>query len=277
MESTIDGLKIYYTEEGEGPQVVLLHGWGSNCDLYKELSHFLSKRYHVVAPNFPGCGSVTGNSDEPKESWSVSDYIRFTVHFTQQFIKSSDEKVIFFGHSHGGRVLIKMCGMEPGEAMKREIGIERLPFDIDKLVLVDSAGIVPVKTKAQLEKVKRYKTYKAILSTPVMKTLFPGQLEKLQSHNGSVDYRSASPMMRQCMVKVVNEDERDYMPNIKSSTLLIWGVNDTATPIADGEYMEKHIPGSGLVRIERAGHFSFLDQQLLFLKVIGSFLNVPFN
>ena len=277
MECKIDGLNISYTEEGDGPLVVMLHGWASNCDLYKDVSHFLSKRYHVVAPNFPGCGSVSGNSDEPGRPWDVNDYIKFTVSFTKKFVKSSDEKVIFFGHSHGGRVIIKMCGLCEGSAMKKEIGIEKLPFIPDKLVLIDSAGIVPVKTARQLRRIKRYKTYKSILSTPLMKTLFPGQLEKLQSHSGSVDYRSASPIMRQCMVKVVNEDERDYMPSIKASTLLVWGVNDTATPIADGEYMEKHILGSGLVRIENAGHFSFLDQKFLFLKVTGSFLNVPLS
>ena len=274
MECTIEGLKIYYTEEGEGPLVVLLHGWASNCDLYKGVSDFLSKKYHVVAPNFPGCGSAVGNSDEPPIPWSVDDYIRFTVSFTKKFVKSDDEKVIFFGHSHGGRVLIKMCGLEKGEMMKREIGCEKLPFSVDKLVLIDSAGIVPEKTKAQLGRIKRYKTYKSILSTPLMKALFPGELERLQSRHGSVDYRSASPMMRSCMVKVVNEDEREYMQNIKAQTLLIWGQNDTATPIADGEFMEKHIPGSGLVRIENAGHFSFLDKQFTFLKVIGSFLEV---
>lgn len=274
MECMIDGLKIYYTEEGSGPLVVLLHGWASNCDLYKDLSHFLAAGYHVVAPNFPGCGSTTGCSDEPRSAWDVNDYIRFTIAFTKQFVKSRDEKVIFFGHSHGGRVLIKMCGLRPGDSMREAVGVTELPFIPDKLVLIDSAGIVPVKSPEQLRKIKRYKSYKAVLSTPVMRKLFPGQLEKLQSRHGSVDYRSASPMMRQCMVKVVNEDVREYMPEIKASTLLIWGVDDKATPLSDGEYMEKNIPGSGLVKVEKAGHFSFLDQPLLFMKVAGSFLGV---
>ena len=277
MECTVDGLKISYMEEGNGPLIVLLHGWASNCDLYKGLSHFLAKKYHVVAPNFPGCSSVTGSSDEPENAWGVNDYIRFTVEFTKRFVVSNDEKVIFFGHSHGGRVLIKMCGLRAGEEMQKAIGITELPFVPDKLVLADSAGIVPKRSPGQLRKIKRYKAYKAILSTPLMQTLFPGQLERLQSHQGSADYRSASPMMRQCMVKVVNEDESGYMSAIRVPTLLIWGVNDTATPIADGEFMEKHIPGSGLVRVEKAGHFSFLDQPYVFMKVAGSFLDVPVN
>ena len=52
--------------------------------------------------------------------------------------------------------------------------------------------------------------------------------------------------MRQCLVKAVNEDLTDHLPNIKADTLLIWGDMDTATPLSDGRLMEKLIPSAGL-------------------------------
>ena len=52
--------------------------------------------------------------------------------------------------------------------------------------------------------------------------------------------------MRQSMVKVVNEDVREYLPRIEAETLLVWGDQDRDTPLSDGKLMEGMIPGSGL-------------------------------
>ena len=62
------------------------------------------------------------------------------------------------------------------------------------------------------------------------------------------------------------------MPFIKAPSLLIWGENDTATPISDARIMEKLIPDAGLVSFKGAGHYSFLDNPAQFKAVIRSFL-----
>ena len=279
MEMTYKGLRVDYLEAGEGPLVVLLHGWGSNKELYQPLMNTLAVKYRVVAPDMPGFGK----SEEPQDSWSVDDYCDFVEEFVQWMLKSDssegvrkqtgavivsepstgqEKKVILAGHSHGGRVLIKL------------LGGRELPFEVSKLILIDSAGLVPEKTPEQLRKIKRYKMGKKLLSLPPVKLLFPNALEKFQSKSGSADYRSASPIMRQSMVKVVNEDVREYLDKIKTETLLVWGDKDTATPLSDGKYMESKIPGSGLAVLPGAGHFSFLDNQYQFLAVMKSFLGV---
>ena len=74
------------------------------------------------------------------------------------------------------------------------------------------------------------------------------------------------------MSRVVNEDLCHLMPEIKAPTLLIWGTNDTATPLADAKKMEKLIPGASLVAFEGAGHYSFLDRPAQFAAVLRSFL-----
>ena len=81
-------------------------------------------------------------------------------------------------------------------------------------------------------------------------------------------------MMRQTLVKVVNEDLTPLLSEIKQNTLLIWGENDTATPLSDGQLMEKLIKNSGLVTLKNAGHYSFLEQQFIFNKVISSFMKL---
>jgi pimeloyl-ACP methyl ester carboxylesterase len=55
---------------------------------------------------------------------------------------------------------------------------------------------------------------------------------------------------------------------------MIWGEKDTATPLSDGHLMEKLIPGSGLVVLKNAGHYSFLDDPYTFRRVLYSFLKI---
>ena len=78
--------------------------------------------------------------------------------------------------------------------------------------------------------------------------------------------------MRAILSKCVNEDLCHLMPRIKASTLLFWGENDTATPLSDAKRMEKLIPDAGLVTVAGAGHFSFLENPVLFERVLKSFL-----
>ena len=80
-------------------------------------------------------------------------------------------------------------------------------------------------------------------------------------------------MMRAILSKVVNEDLKSVMPKIACPTLLIWGANDTATPLADAKIMEKLIPDAGLVSFDGVGHYSFLENPYQFAAVLKSFLS----
>lgn len=74
------------------------------------------------------------------------------------------------------------------------------------------------------------------------------------------------------MVKVVNEDLKAVLPKIQCPVLLLWGKNDTATPLRDAHIMEKLIPDAGLVVFDDAGHYSFLDKPYEFNTVLQNFL-----
>lgn len=254
MTKNINGLNINYVCEGEGELVLLLHGWGSNITLFNSMISLLSSKYKVIAPDMPGFGE----SDEPTEPWEVDDYVDFILEFLKEF---EFDKITLLGHSFGGRVIIKMNSRD-------------LPFEIEKVILVDSAGVKPKKTLKQKIKQRLYKMFKWILTLSIITKLFPNALENLRKRNGSADYNAASPIMRQTLVKVVNEDLTELMPNVKCPTLLVWGKNDDATPLSDGELMEKLMPESALVSFENAGHYSFLEQQNRFLRVLASFMNI---
>lgn len=154
---------------------------------------------------------------------------------------------------------------------------DSVPFEIKNIVLIDSAGIMPKSSFSQKMKVKRYKVLKKILNMKVVYALFPELIDDWRSRQGSADYRNASPMMRQCLVMAVNEDLTELLPKVKQDTLLIWGDKDTATPITDAKLMEDKIPNAGLVVLKGAGHFSFLEQPMIFRNIMRSYFQMGVN
>lgn len=252
MEIIIKGIKTNYIDEGEGDAVLFLQGWGTNLDLYKKLIEKVKENHRIIAFDFPGFGKTS----EPSSAWDVDKYTDFTEELISKLKLS---KVILMGHSFGGRVIIKLMSREKC-------------FEVDKVILMDSAGIKPPKTIKKTIKSKYYKICKKLLSTKLGEKLFPGEIEKLQRKYGSADYRKASPLMKQVLVKVISEDLTELIPNINKPTLLIWGDLDTATPIKDGETMEKLIPDAGLIILKNTGHYSFLEDFYTFSKVLDAFL-----
>ncbi|MFI3241895.1 MAG: alpha/beta hydrolase [Alphaproteobacteria bacterium] len=242
----VNNLNINYIKEGKGDFVFILHGWGSSSQVFQNTKSLMAQKYTVVVPDIPGFG----DSDEPKEPWCVDNYVDFVIDFISQF---KAQKVILMGHSYGGRIMIKLANRK------------NLPFELDKLILVDAAGI---KAKLSLKSKIKVKLFK------LAKYLLPQNLVvKLRNKMGSSDYNNASPIMKQTMVKSIAEDLSPLLKGIKTETLLIWGKDDTATPLSDGQLMEKEIKNSGLVVLE-GGHYSFLDSQFVFNKVIKSFLKI---
>ena len=234
MNVIIDGLNIEYTEKGEGIPVLLLHGWGSSYDVYGGVISALCDRCRLVAVNFPGCGG----SDTMKEPWTLNP--------------------IMIGHSHGGRVILKMAAA----------GLVSPP----KIVLLDSAGLIPKKSLKQKCRAKSFKAIKRVLTLPGLKGHTEGLLDKARKHYGSADYNAAPEVLRKTMVSLVNTDLRDIIGNISCPTLLIWGENDTATPLSDAEIIKSLIPDSGLCVIKDTGHYSFCEKPYEAAAILRSFI-----
>jgi pimeloyl-ACP methyl ester carboxylesterase len=78
--------------------------------------------------------------------------------------------------------------------------------------------------------------------------------------------------MRQTFSKIVSEDLSPLLPKIKAETLLVFGSNDTETPLWMGQKMEQEIPDAGLVVFEGRSHFAYLEEWPRFCALIREFL-----
>ncbi len=249
---TVEGLKIAYFDRGEGPIVLLLHGWGAPAATYRLLIDHLSSYCRVIAPDLPGFG----DSEEPPVPWTSARFAAFVQSFAAAL---GIEEAVLIGHSNGGRIALHLLA-------------EGCTFAVNKAILMDSAGLKPHRGFSYYYKVYTYKAARMFFSLPVIRSLFPNAVEKARQKRGSADYRSASPVMRQSMVLAVNQDLSHLLPHVKVSTLLIWGEKDTATPLCDGRKMERLIPDAGLVTLAGAGHFAFAEQWPQCRRVLDVFL-----
>lgn len=250
-----DNLSVNLIDKGQGDTIVLLHGWGARADIYMSIINLLSSKYRVIAPDLPGFGGST----EPSFAYDVKDYVDFVILMLKELGIS---RASFIGHSHGGRCIIEMASRS------------NLPIEIDKIVLIDSAGIRPKLSLSKKIRIFTYKSLKKIVTIPIVAKNHPDLLSKLKRKFGSADYSNSSDIMRESMVKVVNSDFTDRLSLINRPTLLIWGENDTATPISHAKIMESKIRDCGLVTVKNGTHFSFADDFALTSRVLSSFFKL---
>lgn len=251
FENTFDynGSKINYTREGKGKSLVFLHGWGADLGSFKVLTDALKQNHEIIAIDFPGFG----NSPEPSFPWDLENYTEMTLALLKALDLSTP---VLIGHSFGGRVAIKLSQK----------------MLLDRIILINSAGIKPNRTWNYYFKVYGYKLFKAVANLPVMRFILKEPLEAYRELYSSADYKQASSTMKQVLSKVVNEDLRHILKTIKVPVLLIWGDQDTSTPLSDAQLMANLIPDAGLVVYEGVGHFSYVEQPAKTIAIINSFV-----
>lgn len=250
----IDGQRVHYQETGSGKPILIMHGWGCNVQTVASIAATASRTNKVYNIDMPGFGL----SPEPDGVWGVEEYTGLIEKFTR---KLGLTRPSLLGHSFGGRVGILYSSRN----------------DVDKLILVDAAGIKPRRKLSYYIKVYSFKAGKFLANTFLPKEKAKETIDRWRNSRASADYMSASPLMKAILSKVVNEDLKHVMPSIKAPTLLIWGENDTATPMSDANTMNSLIKGSGLVSFPGCGHYSFLDNPIQFSAVLTSFLTSDNN
>ncbi len=245
----IDGVKVNYRHGGTGEPFILMHGWG--CDgnalgLFERVGLENHTIYNIDLPGF-------GKSDEPATPWGIEEY----THMLEVFCKELGiVNPAILGHSFGGRIALLFASRN----------------NVKKLILVDAAGVKPRRSLKYYLKVYSYKLGKWAYPLLLGKDKAKAKIEDMRSRRGSSDYKNSTPMMRQIMVKAINNDLCWCMKKIQAPTLLLWGENDTATPMRDARVMNKRIPNSELVSFPGAGHFSFVDNPFQSAAAVRRFL-----
>ena len=240
MKKNIRNIDVNYIQYGseKGKDIVLLHGWGQNIEMMKPLGDRLDD-FHITIIDMPGFG----DSSEPISSLTIYDY----VEILEELLDSLKiHKPIMMGHSFGGRVSILYASRNSTE----------------KLVLF---GAPCVRHERKSLKESILKTTKKL---PGMSKI----AEYAKKYIGSTDYRNASPVMRETLVNVINEDLSSYAKKIQCPTLLIWGTNDTEAPLEEAKELEALLVDGGLVELPGLSHYAYLEALPQVINILRNFL-----
>lgn len=241
----------------DGEPVLLLHGWGSSAENMRVIAGALADQYRVYNLDLPGHGL----SPAPPEPYDVTQHARLVSDVIQQKIGGP---ITIIGHSNGGRIALYMAS---------EPDLKRL---IRRMILISPSGIAPRRSPSYYVKKYTAQALKApflILPKPLkefgLDWLRHSLVWKLL---GSSDYRALEGVMRETFVRTVSHHLDDRIADIQAPTLLFWGVNDTAVSRRQMQILEDRIPDAGMVVLEGAGHYGYLDDFDTFIAATIHFL-----
>ena len=238
MFKKIRNVKVNYKQYGKGRDIVLLHGWGQNIEMMDPLGERLKENHRITIIDLPGFGL----SEEPDFAYTVSDYA-LLVHDLLDELNVINP--ILIGHSFGGRISIVYASI----------------YKVNKIVLFGSPCVRHSYTSKKQNLLKRVKKIK--LLTPLANFI--------KNHSGSVDYRNATPLMRDVLVKTVNEDLSEYAKKIKCSSLLIWGDKDEAVPVSEAHELDDLLSDSALIVLPGT-HYCYLENLDRIINILNNFL-----
>ena len=238
MFKKVKNININYKQYGSGSDVVLLHGWGQNIEMMLPLGNLLKDNHRVTIVDLPGFGL----SEEPDYAYSVYDYVSL---LEELFLELKIEKPSLIGHSFGGRLSIIYASRN----------------DVSKVVLFGSPCVR-----------HEYKSFKQSVLKTLKKVKILSPLANLmKKFIGSPDYKNASGIMREVLVKTVNEDLSECAKKIKSPTLLIWGRQDEAVPLSEAKELESLLKDGALIVLEGT-HYCYLENLSHVFNILDNFL-----
>ena len=247
MQSIVQQLATSYQRHGRGRQLLVLHGWGDDSRSWQVFAKQLSRSYEVVLVDLPGFGG----SEAPKSAWGLTEYATFVADFAA---KAGLKPYAILGHSNGGAIALRAAA-------------QRLLLP-DKLILLASAGIRESSNR---------KTALRLLAKAGKLAAAPLPSRMRQKLRRSLYRAAGSDMllaehMQETFKRVVGEDVRADASSVTIPTLLVYGEDDTATPVRYGQLLADCIKGSRLERVPGAGHFLQVDKPELVGQLIREFL-----
>ena len=107
----VDGVKLHYLTGGQGPAVILLHGYAETARMWKPIIPVLAKRFTVIAPDLPGIGA----SEIPAAGLDMKSAAT-RIHALARLLGVQRARVV--GHDIGLMVAYAYAGQFPAEVEK---------------------------------------------------------------------------------------------------------------------------------------------------------------
>jgi pimeloyl-ACP methyl ester carboxylesterase len=263
-------VKLYYSEEGKGPPLLLIHGFGASTFTWRFVAPELAKDHRVIAVDLKGFGQ----SDKPFDGrYSVYDQAELLA----QLIEDKDLRdLTLVGHSFGGGVAL-LLALEANQ---------RLDGRITRLVLLDSIAYpqnIPVFFR--LLDVPLVSQLGVRMVPPLVQTRVALQIayfddskidpEEVEIYAAPLKTAAGKHAIIHSARQIVPEDIAELSERYKTielPTLILWCDHDRIVPLEVGIKLRRTLTNSTLRLVEDCGHMPQEEQPASTLALIKGFI-----
>jgi pimeloyl-ACP methyl ester carboxylesterase len=245
------GIKINYYDAGQGPPILLLHGFAASAYTWRFLIPPLAAQHRVITLELKGHGL---SAKPPDGKYAVSDQAEMVA----AFIRRQDLRdLVVMGHSMGGAVALMTC-------LKLQ---EDTPGRLKSLVLIDSAGYrQKLPWFVRLSRVPGFNTLARLLSPRfaaalVLRKCYYNDDKITEEQIDTYAYYGSLPGAPQAVMQTAKQlvpPDIETLPEkyktIQLPVLVIWGKADEVVPLEVGEKFKRDIPRAELLILPRCGH-----------------------
>jgi len=249
--------RIFYTDDGKGEVIVLLHGFMESSKIWKEFVTVLSKAFRVITIDLPG----HGNSDNLGEI-NAMDIIAQAVHKVLRHL--GIKKCVMIGHSMGGYATLSFANQYP--SFLKGFGLfHSHPFEDTPEGNKNRDRMIQLVKKDKLHFITQFIPD---LFAPENKEKFQKEIDKLITRAEKMTAESVIAAQKGMKER---KDLSDILKNSRVPVLFILGLKDLKLPsdrlwemVTLPEYAEVHI-------LREAGHMGYIEAPLECVQAIYCF------
>jgi 3-oxoadipate enol-lactonase len=252
---TVNGVRLHYEMDGEGPTVLLLHPVGLDLACWDSLVAALVSKCRVLRVDLRG----HGKSDVPSPPYTLTGFVA-DIHFLLRQLQLAPVHVI---------------GLSLGGMLAQVLALEH-PGDVCSLVLADTTSTLPAEARrAMIERgeAAEHGGMAKVVESTLERWFTPSFM------NSDIVARCRERLLADDIQgwaatwRAISEvDTESRLKEIRVPTLVIIGEVDLSVPVARARAMANQIPGGTLHIIAGAPHMAPLEQPDLFNSPVLDFL-----
>lgn len=253
-------MKCHSERAGEGPDVLLVHGWGLHSAVWADFAAELERIARVTRVDLPGHGR-----SEVSASYTLED-------LADALAGVCEKPVVAIGWSLGALAVLVLAQRHPSR-LRGMVLIGATPRFV---IGPDWACAVPVALLHRFA-LDLERDYGETLSRFLTLQLGIGTKERaLLQRLRALALMKAAPSsdgLRAGLKLLERTDVRPLLPALMTPALIIHGARDKLAPIAAGRYLAATLPKARLCEITDAGHAPFLSHAALCLNQVKTVID----
>jgi pimeloyl-ACP methyl ester carboxylesterase len=264
---TVDQVRLHYQEKGNGPALVLIHGYGASTQDWSEVFDPLAQRFRVIAVDLKGFGF----SEKRPGDYAIPTQAGLVLKFLDQL---GIERASVCGNSMGGAVAL-LCALNDPRRVERLILVDSVATNqaawesglVPRILLKPVIGPILGALALTSDDIVRHglsrSLYDKSLATPQR---LESYYRPLRTRNGQ---QATLAVARQWDLSILEKN----LHRVQPPTLIVWGADDELIPLKHGQSTHQHIRGSQLVVFPQCGHVPQIEKPREFVETVSKFLS----